>query len=53
MYDASDDFHTAVKNGNPQMPLLIFSDTVFTAEDIDVTAGIEFDDLFNTEYRNR
>lgn len=49
MYDASDDFHTAVKNGNPQMPLLIFSDTVFTAEDIDVTAGIEFDDLFNTE----
>ena len=49
MYDASDDFHNAVKNGNPQMPLMIFSDTVFTAEDIDVTAGIEFDDLFNTE----
>ena len=49
MYNASADFHSAVKNGNPQMPLLIFSDTVFTSEDIDVTAGIEFDDLFNTE----
>lgn len=49
MYNASADFHAAVKNGNPQMPLLIFPDAVFTSEDIDVTAGIEFDDLFNTE----
>ena len=49
MYNASADFHVAVKAGNPQMPLLIFSDAVFTAEDIDVNAGIEFDDLFNTE----
>lgn len=49
MYPASADFHNAVKNGNPQMPLLIFPDAVFTAGDIDVNAGIEFDDLFNTE----
>ena len=49
MYPASADFHNAVKNRNPQMPLLIFPDAVFTAEDIDVNAGIEFDDLFNTE----
>lgn len=49
MYPASADFHAAVKNGNPQMPLLIFPGAVFTAEDIDVNAGIEFDDLFNTE----
>ena len=49
MYPASADFHNAVKNGNPQMPLLIFPNAVFTAEDIDVNAGIEFDDLFNTE----
>lgn len=49
MYPASADFHNAVKNGNPQMPLLIFPDAVFTAEDIDINAGIEFDDLFNTE----
>lgn len=49
MYPASADFHAAVKNGNPQMPLLIFPNAVFTAEDIDVNAGIEFDDLFNTE----
>ena len=49
MYPASADFHNAVKNGNPQMPLLIFPNAVFTAEDIDINAGIEFDDLFNTE----
>ena len=49
MYPASADFHNAVKNGNPQMPLLIFPTAVFTAEDIDINAGIEFDDLFNTE----
>lgn len=49
MYNASADFHTAVKNGNPQMPLLIFQDAVFTSEDIDINTGIEFDDLFCTE----
>ena len=49
MYSASADFHDAVKNGNHQMPLLIFQDAVFTAEDIDVNTGIEFDDLFCTE----
>lgn len=49
MYNASEEFHLAVQNGNHQMPLLIFSDAVFTQEDIDVDKGIEFDDNFNME----
>lgn len=49
MYAASDAFHKAVKNGEPQMPLLIFKDAVFTERDIDVDTGIEFDDNFNLE----
>ena len=49
MYAASQAFHDAVRNGNPQMPLLIFEDAVFSSMDIDVDAGIEFDDNFNME----
>lgn len=49
MYAASNAFHEAVANGNHQMALLIFNDAVFTHEDIDVEAGIEFDDNFNME----
>ena len=49
MYPASNTFHTAVANGNPQMALLLFPDAVFTNEDIDVEKGIEFNDYFNTE----
>ena len=49
MYSASSAFHQAVKNGNPQKPLLIFSNRYFTDYDIDVTAGIEFNEYFNTE----
>lgn len=49
MYAASNDFRRAVANNNPQMALLIFKDAVLTHEDIDVEAGIEFDDNFNLE----
>ena len=49
MYNASDAFHQAVKDGNHQMPLLIFKDAVFTQGDLDVEEGIEFDDNFNLE----
>lgn len=49
MYPASDDFHKAVRDGNDQMPLLIFSDAVFTASDIDVDSGIVFDDNFSLD----
>lgn len=49
MYAASQAFHDAVKNGNDQMPLLIFQDAVFSSGDIDVDTGIEFDDNFNME----
>ena len=49
MYSASEDFHTAVANGAHQIALLIFNDAVFTNDDIDVSAGIEFNDYFNTE----
>lgn len=48
MYAASKDFHNAVAAGKHQLPLLIFKDLVFTDKDIDVDAGIEFDDYFNT-----
>lgn len=49
MYAASEAFHNAVANGNPQKAMLIFSDAVFTDEDIDVDTGIAFDDNFNME----
>lgn len=49
MYQASQAFHTAVANGAHQIALLIFSDAVFTNDDINVTNGIEFNDYFNTE----
>ena len=49
MYQASNAFHQAVRNGEPQKPLLVFSNAVFSDMDIDVEAGIEFDDYFNTE----
>lgn len=49
MYSCSNAFHEAVKNGNEQKALLIFSDAVFTDEDISVERGIEFHDYFNTE----
>ena len=49
MYAASQAFHDAVKNGNHQIPLLVFSNRYFTDKDIDVDRGIEFDDNFNME----
>ena len=49
MYNASSAFHEAVANGAHQIALLIFDDTVFTNDDINVTSGIEFSDYFNTE----
>ena len=49
MYSASGAFHQAVANGAHQIALLIFSDAVFTNDDINVTKGIEFHDYFNTE----
>ena len=49
MYPASDAFHQAVANGNEQKALLIFSDCVFTDEDISIDNGIEFHEYFNTE----
>ena len=56
MYPASREFHQAVADGAHQIALLIFdrgSDdedlAVFTNDDINVSAGIEFNDYFNTE----
>lgn len=49
MYPVSPAFHTAVANGNPQKALLIFSDLVFTNDDINVQNGIQFNDYFNLE----
>lgn len=49
MYNASEAFHTAVANGAHQIALLIFNDAVFTNDDINVSAGIEFNEYFNTE----
>ena len=49
MYPASNAFHTAVANRNPQKALFIFHDCVLTNDDISVDNGIEFHDYFNTE----
>lgn len=48
MYPVSDAFHQAVRNGNKQIPLLIFNDLVFTQDDIKSGTGISFHDRFNT-----
>ena len=47
MYNCSNAFHTAVKNDEPQKALFIFSDAVFTNDDIDVETGLDFSDYFN------
>lgn len=50
MYPCSERFHEATQEPKtPQKVLLIFSDAVFTDDDIDVDAGLEFDDNFNME----
>lgn len=49
MYPASNEFHEAVANGNPQKALMIFPDCVFTNDDISVDSGIDFRDYFNLE----
>lgn len=56
MYPSSREFHQAVANGAHQIALLIFNRgntdaelAVFTNDDINVSAGIEFNDYFNTE----
>lgn len=49
MYPVSDAFHQAVRNGNPQMAMMIFKDAVFTNSDIDVDTGITFNDYFNLD----
>lgn len=49
MYPCSEAFHTAVRNNNPQKALLIFSDLVFTNDDVNVENGIRFIDCFNME----
>lgn len=49
MYNASAAFHQAVADGEPQIAMLIFYDAVFTNEDIDVTAGLQFNEYFNLE----
>lgn len=49
MYSCSSKFHQAVASDAEQKALLIFSDCVFTDEDISVEEGIEFHDYFNTE----
>ena len=49
MFTASDSFHKAVADGEPQIAMLIFEDAVFTNPDINVENGIEFDDNFSLE----
>lgn len=49
MYNCTSAFHKAVADGAEQKALLIFSDCVFTDEDISVEDGIEFRDYFNTD----
>jgi len=49
MYPASNAFHEAVANGNEQMALMIFSDCVFTNDDINISAGVNFNDTFNAQ----
>ena len=49
MYNCSNAFHAAIANNNEQKALLIFSDCVFTDEDINIDRGITFNDNFNME----
>ena len=50
MYNVSNDFHTAVATGKPQICLLCFPDAVFSNEDIDISGeGVEFVDHFCTD----
>lgn len=49
MYSASNAFHKAVADGEPQIAMLIFKDCVFTNGDINVEDGIQFRDYFNLE----
>lgn len=45
----SNAFHQAVANGEKQMALFLFDGAVLTNGDIDVEAGVEFDDYFCTK----
>lgn len=49
MISTSQNFQQAVRNREPQIALLIFSDAIFSNEDIRVDSGIVFHDYFNTE----
>lgn len=49
MVTTSSDFQRAVANRNHQIALLIFSDCIFSNDDIRIDKGIEFHDYFNTE----
>lgn len=49
MVGASNSFHAAVADGNPQRCLLDFSTTIFTNEDIDMENGIEYNDVLNDD----
>lgn len=49
MYAASAAFHEAVRKHRPQKILLIFPETVFSNEDVDVNTGVEFHESFNME----
>ena len=49
MYTASNAFHAAVQANNPQKILFLFSDAVFSNEDVDVNTGVEFHESFSLE----
>lgn len=49
MYPVSNEFHTAVANNATQKALLLFSDDVFTNEDISMEEGIELNEYFNAD----
>lgn len=49
MYAVSDAFHEAVRNSEKQIPLMIFSDAVFSSSDINLSRGINFNDRFNLD----
>lgn len=49
MVSASQSFHEAVAQGNPQRCLLDFGTTFFTNEDIDLDTGLRFDESINMD----
>lgn len=51
MYTVSETLRTAINNGTPQRVLLEFTDAnaVFSNEDIVVSAGVELDEMFNSD----